>query len=104
VRGFWSPSVADVLAAEKKLPQLLRTSGHKIVLEKSHRQYIGILAGGKKLIYINAFSDTILRAPEFRTRWKKEAIVACDGGDVFWGVEFDPATNSFAHLEFNGGI
>ena len=104
VSGFWSPAVADVATLERRLPQLLRTSGHKIDLSKSHRQYIGIVSRGKKLIYLNAFSDTIFTAPEYRTSWKRRAIVVCDGGDVFWGVEFDPAANRFAHLEFNGGI
>lgn len=104
VSGFWSPSVADVTKLERRLPQLLRTSGHNIDLSRSHRQYIGIVSRGKKLIYLNAFSDTIFVAPENRMSWTRQAIVVCDGGDAFWGVEFDPATNSFAHLEFNGGI
>jgi hypothetical protein len=38
VSGFWIPSEADVAALEKSLPQLLRTSGHKIDLRNSHRQ------------------------------------------------------------------
>jgi len=104
VTGFWLPSLADVAASEKRLQKLLRDSGREIDLGNSYRQYIGIVSGGKKLIYVNAFSGTILVHPGFRTSWKKEALVACDGGEIFWGVEFDPVTQSFAHLAFNGRI
>jgi hypothetical protein len=104
VSGFWLPSLAGVAELEKTLPQLLRSSGHKIDLGTSYRQYVGIVSRGKKLIYVNAFSGTILVHPPFRTSWKREAMVVCDGGDVFWGVEFDPATRTFNHLEFNGHI
>ncbi|HKP04726.1 MAG TPA: hypothetical protein VJU77_15340 [Chthoniobacterales bacterium] len=104
VTGFWLPLPADVAASEKTLPQLLRKSGHTINLGHSYRQYIGIVSHGKKLIYVNAFSETVLVHPPLRRSWKREAMVICDGGDVFWGVEFDPATRVFTHLEFNGSI
>ena len=29
-------------------------------------------------------------------------MIICDGGDAFWGVEFDSAAATFHNLEFNG--
>ena len=104
ISGFWMPSTADVAALEKRLPELLRASGHKIDLSDSYRQYVGIVSRGKKLIYLNAFSGTVFVHPPLRRSWRTEAMIVCVGGDVFWGVEFDPATNTFDHLEFNGAI
>src|SRR4051812_39648926 len=54
VTGFWAPSVADVMKAERRLPAFLSHSGHKIDLSRTHRQYMGIISAGKKLIYLNA--------------------------------------------------
>jgi len=71
VSDFWLPSTADIAASEKSLQQLLRSSGHKIDLSNSYRQYIGIVSRGKKLIYVNAFSGTIFMHPPFRTAGKK---------------------------------
>ena len=101
-KTFWRPSASQVAAIEQRLPNLLRTSGHKIDLPHSYRQYLGIVLTGKKLIYINAFDS--LTMADFRASWRNKALIICDGGDVFWGVEFDPATNAFQHLAFNGAI
>jgi hypothetical protein len=97
VTAFWTPSVAQVLEAERRLPAFLSQSGHKIDLSRTHRQYMGIISAGKKLIYLNA-----LLADQSDLDWKTTAIIVCDGGDAFWGVEFDPTDNSFHNIEFNG--
>ena len=34
----------------------------------------------------------------------REAIRVCDGGAQFWGAVFDPASNTFSELQFNGGF
>jgi hypothetical protein len=101
ISTFWTPSVLQVQAIEQRLIKLLRRSGHHINLVDSRRQYIGVITRGKKLIYLNAFPASALDPPD-HIDWRRTAFTACDGGDVFWGVEFDPATNSFANLEFNG--
>ena len=101
VSGFWNPSPAQVLIIEQRLPELLLKSGHKIVLGGSCRQYIGVTSRGKKLIYLNTFPASALDVGE-HTNWKTAAFTVCDGGDVFWGVEFDPADNSFHNVQFNG--
>ncbi|MEY2495728.1 MAG: hypothetical protein QOJ45_2220 [Verrucomicrobiota bacterium] len=100
VTAFWTPSVAQVLDVEKRLPALLKTSGHKVHLADSGRQYIGVTSRGRRLIYINAFQESMAVALE--TNWRKKAFTICDGGDAFWGVAFDPNTGHFLYLGFNG--
>jgi hypothetical protein len=101
VTGFWTPSITQVLAVEQRLPALLSKSGHKIDLSRTRRQYVGIISGGKKLIYLNAL---LAEAPDPHddTDWRSVAVMVCDGGDAFWGVEFDPTDNAFHNLGFNG--
>src|SRR5947207_3560016 len=50
VSGFWTPSVAQVLALEQRLPDLLRRSEPEINLPNYYRQYIGVVSHGRKLI------------------------------------------------------
>jgi hypothetical protein len=101
VSDFWSSSPLQVLAIEQRLPELLRKSGHKIKLSDSRRQYVGVTSHGKKLIYLNAFPASALDISE-HTNWQTTALTVCDGGDVFWGVEFYPADNTFHNIQFNG--
>ena len=101
VSGFWTPSPSQVLAVEQRLPELLRKSGHKLKLSSSYRQYVGVTSHGKKLIYLNSFPGFALDHSKERD-WHVTSVTVCDGGDVFWGVEFDPAENTFQNLQFNG--
>lgn len=99
---FWIPTTSQILAIESRLPSILRGSGHKVKASSSLHQYVGFIAKGKRLIYLSAVDSSDI--PKKDKSWRHEALVVCDGGDAFWGVEFDPATGKFAHLEFNGAI
>jgi hypothetical protein len=99
--GFWTPSAAQIEAVEQRLPELLGKSGHDIVVSRFNRQYIGFVRHGKKLIYLSAFPAFDIERRD-QTDWRKEAWIVCDGGDDYWGVEFDPATQRFHDLDFNG--
>lgn len=97
VTGFWQPSEKDVADAEAALaaffPQGRFLSGYK-------RQYVGALVNGRKVIYINSFHGSV--AEEMKTNWRKTPVNVCDGGDAFWGCEYDPATKAVTNVMFNG--
>lgn len=61
------------------------------------RQYVGIVIGNRRLVYINAF-----RSASDKAEWRSEAVVACDGGDDYWGAVYDPETKVFSNLAING--
>ena len=97
VTGYWAPSRSDVEALESQLPQLAASVSEP---SQSNRQYVGFESAGKRLIYINAFP-----LPDHsEINPAREAIRVCDGGAQFWGAVFDPASNTFSELHFNGGI
>lgn len=95
VTDYWAPSRQQVDDLEARLSQLQP----KIAAPgDSDRQYVGIVVGGRRLIYINAFTlpdDSDLDPA-------RTAIRVCDGGAAFWGAVFDPQTGQFSQVETNG--
>ena len=97
VSGYWAPSRQQVDQLEAKLSSLEAQVPKVLDFD---RQYVGIESAGKRLIYINAFhlpDDSGINPA-------REAIRVCDGGAQFWGAVFDPASNTFSELQFNGGL
>jgi hypothetical protein len=69
------------------------------------RQYAGFISSGRKIIYVNALPrrDTESQMPDEPPEdWKHKALVMCDGGPQFFGVEYDPQTKAFSNFAFNG--
>jgi hypothetical protein len=100
--GSWQPGSQDIAALERALPNALAARHADIARRFAHdwyRQYVGIVRGGRRTIYGNYFPAGIA---DRSGRWRSEPVIVCDGGDAFFGVEFDPATRQFTHLAFNG--
>ena len=102
VTNFWSPTPEQVIAIEKLLPELLRKNHLISHISDSRHQYVGIVSDGRKLIYLNSFPKDAFAGSSVQLDWKTKAVIVCDGGSAFWGVEFDPADNTFHNLETNG--
>ena len=109
IKGLWDPSEAVVHQLESRLPQLA-----KLASENSHsasksigdstatyRQYIGVVIGDRRYVYINAWTAGELRMGSDGT-WRYKASVVCDGGPSHWGALYDPQTGTFSALEMNG--
>ncbi|KRG85456.1 hypothetical protein [Stenotrophomonas acidaminiphila] len=97
ISGYWAPSRAQIDALESRLQQLQPTIAEPT---RSGRQYVGFIAGGRQLIYINAFT-----LPDHdKTNPAREAVRVCDGGAAFWGAVYDPQTGSFSGIATNGGF
>lgn len=97
----WELTASDVAALEARLRDVskMRSRTQVSISDPFHydRQYFGIVAGGKHLIYVNAFS------PDAGTKyWRTRLVDVCDGGSSFWGVVFDPVAGNFSDLETNG--
>lgn len=91
VTATWQPTVDEIEMLELRLSQIkeLKTessfSGVQIKDPESYyMQYAGIVMGGKKYIYINAFSE-VKEVP----RWREQPVMVCGGGSGFWGVMYD---------------
>lgn len=103
----WQPNGADIAALEAELPAAL--NGRPEARDRDmtgapsgwRRQYVGLIRGGRRLVYGNFFP----RGPaenSSRFDWRAMPVVVCDGGPVFFGVEYDVAGGRITHLAFNG--
>ena len=101
MNGSWEPTVGDIEKVESRLSRVSKLQsqiGEFIANPSSYyRQYIGIIAGGRKLIYVNAFDYGMLPS-----NWRKRLVDICDGGTSAWGVLYDPKTGEFSELATNG--
>jgi hypothetical protein len=99
VSAQWTPSKTQIAQLEEKLPAFQKTLKPLNGLRSSfYRQYAGFIAGGRKLIYVNLFPSNV------DPKWRSRAVIVCDGGEQFWGVEFEVDTENFVNVAFNGRI
>jgi hypothetical protein len=102
----WTPLAGDILAMEAALPSvLIEQIRHRPAFASAPhgwiRQYVGIVRGGKRLIYGNFVPKS---ADGDDGRWRREPIIVCDGGEAFFGAEYDVVAKTFTHVAFNGAL
>jgi hypothetical protein len=116
VQGAWTPTSSQIVGLEKDLPEAFRIArkawAQMVRAGKTNlkpddvdrtpasffRQYGGLLIGGRKVIYVNAF-----RAPPWGLNdWRSKAVDICDGGANFFGVGYDVERKDFGPFAFNG--
>lgn len=110
VQGTWQPDKNQIAALEAGLPKALDDAmakrGEHLDRTKTFlRQYAGFIVGGRKIIYMNAFPSSVPGDQQSSAlSWRYRAEIVCDGGSAFFGVEYDPAKDSFANFAFNGSV
>jgi hypothetical protein len=109
VTGYWTPIEADIQAMEAALPAFLlaeeqregsliqqrAAEGMYQQLDRYTRQYVGVNAGGEKLIWGNYFCH-------HGGEWQETLVLVEDGGACYFSVTFNPATGEFSNLDING--
>jgi hypothetical protein len=104
VSQFWNPSPEQIRKLESLLPQYLRhgTDRNPNIPEnvEYHRQYVGIVVDGKRLIYGNFYPASVSDLFDE----KSIPVVVCDGSASFWGVVFEPDSSAFLDLQVNGPV
>jgi hypothetical protein len=103
VTSSWEVSPQQVKQIDPALLSYMRTAFSWKTLaykpEKYVRQYLGLRRGEHPFIYINAYIPFPRGAFEDPA---KGLVIACDGGDAFWGIEYDLEWGTFSDLEVNG--
>ena len=106
VSGTWAPSQADVDELESNLNQIQDLSqkyspDRKVEHpEKYFRQYLGVLEGDRRTIYVNAFCGIDNGQPP--KDWRKQFEEIMDGGSCVWQALYDISTKRFVALSVNG--
>jgi len=107
ISSGWSPTAGQIAQAEARLPSFVTANRRpKGPLREYYRQYLGVVIGDRKLIYVNLFPRWLLERRELlglvRHDWRTGFVDICDGGDEFWGALFDPEAARFFSPRFNG--
>ena len=107
ITGTWEPKQDDVAGMEASFHQISDLSrkgfsGRQVGDPARYfRQYLGLLQGDRKLIYLNAFCgfNNNSLAPK---NWREHLVVIYDGGSCVWRAIFDVSTKRFVSLSVNG--
>jgi hypothetical protein len=104
VSQFWNPSPEQIQKLESLLPQYVRhgTDRNPNIPDnvEYHRQYVGIVVNGKRLIYGNFYPASVSDLFDE----KSMPVVVCDGSASFWGIVFEPDSSAFLDLQVNGPV
>ena len=99
--GYWTPERGQVAALESAIVEYLAGAapeGSRIRsgLEGYRAQYVGILRDEREVIFANFFCRSHVEDITI------SLVAVDDGGDCYFTVEYDPATENFADLSING--
>jgi hypothetical protein len=104
VSQFWNPSPEQIRKLESLLPQYVRRGADRNPNipdnVEYHRQYVGIVVNGKRLIYGNFYPASVSDLFDERSM----PVVVCDGSASFWGIVFEPESSAFLDLQVNGPV
>jgi len=108
ITGTWEPKQNDIAEMETNFNQVTALSrkngpGQQVDSPASlFRQYLGLIAGKRKLIYVNAFCmDKKEMQPSYR-RYLFQGIEG--GGSCEWQAWYDVSAKKFVGLHVNGVI
>ncbi len=112
IQGTWQPTEEQISTLERVLaPALdrgLKTAederAHELRVNDYYRQYAGLVVDGRQIIYVNGFHRGFLQdlARGDTTSWRKEPVNVCDGGEWFFGAEYDVSSGRIRSLHFSG--
>lgn len=126
ITGYWSPSAVTTREVEARLSAVVDSVLQRVpdlgadrpAAAEYYRQYVGVRRwNGRRTIYVNAFHRDYLESTNAALSerpatgggtvaadtftWRSTAVSVCDGGVLFFGVEYDPENGRFGRIEFN---
>lgn len=122
VTSFWTPSREEIARLEARLGAVIQDALARPWRAKTattaddyYRQYVGIRRWtGRRTIYVigvHEYNFEMWRKSRFdnptsfpgsdSVSWRENALGGCDGGRLFFGVEYDPMFGTFGRLWFN---
>ena len=115
IEATWRPAEEEVAVLESKLSDLRRLEVDSCCWPANrlaevdaeyvadlYVQYAGVVVNGDSLIYLNAFRSEYVDRGVESTGPPARPVIICDGGPSFWGALYNPRTETFSMLAFNG--
>ena len=101
ITAAWQVSQKDVEKIDAALMLHMEKAGLTKKLRASPasygRQYLGYVREERRFVYVNAFLRSFGDP-------RASYVRACDGGNLFWGIEYDVQAGTFANFEVNGEL
>jgi len=98
IEGTWQLDQSDAEKLDVEVRHLPSQNVGDAIIRMpytSERQYLGVVIGGKYLVYINGYPPGTMQALGGRT------VVTCGRGSAYWGALYDPKTRQFSQFEAN---
>jgi hypothetical protein len=103
---FWTPTSNQIFELEQTIGTYLIEhppfGEQPVEFSNYGRQYYGAVKNGVRVIYINAFCNPIEPGNPAYIRQRKELVIGIDGGSCYFQVLYNPDTNEFFDLHYNG--
>ena len=111
VQRTWTPTSQQIAQLDEELfaaltVQLIQRELNDKGWQASdyYRQYGGLVIAGQRVIYVNGFHRQVVEKSQQPEAWKSSPIGICDGGELAFGVEYDPEAKTLAKFQFNGRL
>ena len=103
---FWTPSPDDIRSLEHGLASALFDADCAAYIRENlasyRRQYVGVVADGRRRILVNAFRFWEGEEPESHDYWRHQYVFVNDGGYYYWRIQFDVNTEKYSEFNQNG--
>jgi len=115
IEGTWTPDEAVLDQFDAALPAIFDAQHQRdwqsldLSIANYHRQYGGLVIGGRRIVYVNAFRSSLLNSspmtPRDPTRtWRNYPMRLCDGGPSAFGAQYNPDTGQISNFQFDGSL
>lgn len=111
ISGYWEPAPDQIRLVDFLLGRELRqrlvehpVGGAEAAarVAEYHRQYVGIILEGRRLVYVSGFHGMILRRRYGDSDWRSSPVSVCDGGLGFFTAAVDLRSGTVVAFGFNG--
>jgi hypothetical protein len=110
IEATWVPDESTIKRLEAALGAALQAAldqapaGRypKPVAPEFYRQYLGLVVGGKRIVYVNGLRDQLVASGR-PAEWRTTVWNGCDGGLAAFGAEYDLESGHIRNVIFNGG-
>jgi len=107
--GTWTPDADTIQKLEGVLGRQLQAAidlsseqGRARLAADYYRQYAPLIIGGRQIIHVEGMYRTTVNR-DSRFDWRTTAMLACDGGLLFFGTQYDVEARRLSRIIFNGG-
>jgi hypothetical protein len=111
VMDVWTPDRDVIARFDRELAPLVQGALERSPMPRKptwssgsyYRQYVGLVIDNRRIVYANAFLPLVTpRTPTgVSDTWQTQIVNACDGGERFFGAEFDVESGRVKYLAFN---